>query len=38
MNADGTPASYPQYWSRNTLVIDLSGVGGSGNVAARLRG
>ena len=29
VNADGTPASYPQYWKRNTLVIDLSGVGGS---------
>jgi hypothetical protein len=37
VNPDGTPASYPQYWSRNTLVIDLSGVGGTGNVAARLR-
>jgi hypothetical protein len=36
VNADGTPASYPQYWKRNTLVIDLSGVGGSGSVAARL--
>lgn len=37
VNADGTPASFPQYWKRNTLVIDLSGIGGSGNVAARLR-
>jgi len=36
VNADGSPASYPQYWKRNTLVIDLSGVSGSGNVAARL--
>jgi hypothetical protein len=36
LNADGTPASYPQYWSRNALVIDLSGIGGSGSVAARL--
>src|SRR5262245_25811665 len=26
VNADGSAASYPQYWSRNTLVIDLSGV------------
>src|SRR3569832_1243484 len=25
VNADGTPASYAQYWKRNTLVIDLSG-------------
>jgi hypothetical protein len=36
VNADGTPASYPQYWKRNTLVIDLSGVNGTGSVAARL--
>jgi hypothetical protein len=36
VNADGTPASYPQYWVRNTLVIDLSGIGGQGSVAARL--
>jgi len=36
VNADGTPASFPQYWKRNTLVIDLSGVSASGNVAARL--
>jgi hypothetical protein len=36
VNADGTPATYPQYWKRNTLVIDLSGVNGSGAVAARL--
>jgi hypothetical protein len=41
VNADGTPASFPQYWKRNTLVIDLSGIGGggmgaAGNFAARL--
>src|ERR1041384_1954980 len=36
VNADGTPASHPQYWKRNTLVIDLSGVSGTGGVAARL--
>jgi hypothetical protein len=36
VNADGTPASYPQYWKRNTLLIDLSGVSGVGSVAARL--
>jgi hypothetical protein len=36
VNADGSAASYPQYWKRNTLVIDLSGVGGQGAVAARL--
>ena len=26
VNADGSAASFPQYWKRNTLVIDLSGV------------
>ncbi len=36
VNADGTPATFPQYWKRNTLVIDLSGVSGTGAVAARL--
>jgi hypothetical protein len=36
VNSDGTPASFPQYWQRNTVVIDLSGVSGAGNVAARL--
>ena len=36
VNADGTPASYPQFWKRNTLLIDLTGVSGVGSVAARL--
>ena len=36
VNADGSAASYPQYWRRNTLVIDLTGVSGAGTVAARL--
>ena len=36
VNADGTPANFPQYWKRNTLVIDLSGIGNAGNFAARL--
>jgi hypothetical protein len=36
VNADGSAATYPQYWVRNTLVVDLSGVGGQGSVAARL--
>jgi len=35
-NPDGSAANYPQYWKRNTLVIDLSGVSGAGSVAARL--
>jgi hypothetical protein len=36
VNPDGTPATYPQTWKRNTLLIDLSGVSGTGSVAARL--
>ena len=36
VNADGSTASFPQYWKRNTLVIDLSGISASGNFAARL--
>ena len=36
VNADGTPASFPQYWKRNTLVIDLSGASGTGSVTAKL--
>jgi hypothetical protein len=36
VNADGSPANFPQYWKRNTLVIDLSGIGGAGAFAARL--
>jgi hypothetical protein len=36
VNADGSAATYPQYWSRNTLVVDLSGVSGTGTVTARL--
>ena len=37
VNADGSTASFPQYWKRNTLVIDLSGVSGAaGGFAARL--
>jgi hypothetical protein len=41
VNADGSPANFPQYWKRNTLVIDLSGAGGagmgaSGSFAAKL--
>jgi hypothetical protein len=36
VNTDGTPANFPQYWNRNTLVIDLSGIGATGNFAARL--
>jgi hypothetical protein len=36
VNADGSAATYPQYWQRNTLVVDLSDASGSGAVTARL--
>ena len=36
VNADGSTANFPQYWKRNALVIDLSGVSGAGGFAARL--
>jgi hypothetical protein len=36
VHADGSPADFPQYWLRNTLVIDLSGASGTGGIAARL--
>jgi hypothetical protein len=36
VNADGSEATYPQLWVRNTLVLDLTGVSGAGAVAARL--
>jgi hypothetical protein len=36
VDASGAPVHFPQYWSRNTLIIDLSGASGSGSVAARL--
>jgi hypothetical protein len=38
VNADGSAATFPQYWKRNTLVIDLTGAGGQGSLAARLPG
>jgi hypothetical protein len=36
VNADGSAANFPQYWKRNTLIIDLSAIGAAGNFAARL--
>ena len=32
-----TAASYPQYWKRNTVVVDLQGVTGTGSVVLRPR-
>jgi hypothetical protein len=34
--ADGSPAQgFPQYWKRNTLVVDLSSASGSGSVVLK---
>jgi hypothetical protein len=33
----GTEAGFPQYWERNTLLVDLQGVGGTGRVLMRPR-
>jgi hypothetical protein len=34
--ADGAPAQgFPQYWKRNTLVVDLQGASGSGAVSLK---
>ena len=33
----GGSASFPQYWMRNTLVVDLQGVSGEGSVTLKPR-
>lgn len=33
----GATASFPQYWMRNTLVVDLQGASGSGSVVLKPR-
>jgi hypothetical protein len=33
----GASASFPQYWMRNTLVVDLQGASGSGSVVLKPR-
>jgi hypothetical protein len=33
----GASASFPQYWRRNTLVVDLEGASGSGSVTLKPR-
>lgn len=33
----GAAASFPQYWLRNTLVVDLQGVSGTGSVTLKPR-
>jgi hypothetical protein len=31
----GTPGEFPQYWKRNTLLVDLSGAGGAGSLTLK---
>jgi hypothetical protein len=33
--AAGDPGSFPQYWKRNTLVVDLTAASGSGSITLR---
>ncbi|HEY6922943.1 MAG TPA: hypothetical protein VI653_05710 [Steroidobacteraceae bacterium] len=33
----GAAVSFPQYWMRNTLIVDLQGASGSGNVVLKPR-
>ena len=33
----GAAATYPQYWMRNTLIVDLQGVSGTGSVTLKPR-
>jgi hypothetical protein len=33
--AAGVPSSFPQYWKRNTLVVDLTGASGSGSITLK---
>ncbi|MDB6043264.1 MAG: hypothetical protein JWM63_1815 [Gammaproteobacteria bacterium] len=33
----GTSASFPQYWLRNTLLVDLQGASGSGSIVLKPR-
>jgi hypothetical protein len=33
----GAAVSFPQYWMRNTLIVDLRGASGSGNVVLKPR-
>jgi hypothetical protein len=35
ISSAGATATYPQYWKRNTLVVDLSAAGGSGSITLR---
>ena len=34
---DGTAVTYPQYWKRNTLLVDLQGVSGTGRIVLKPR-
>jgi hypothetical protein len=37
VDAAGASASFPQYWQRNTLVVNLQGASGSGSVVLKPR-
>jgi hypothetical protein len=37
MSEQGTALSFPQYWMRNTLVVDLQGAAGTGSVVLKPR-
>jgi hypothetical protein len=37
MGETSSVANFPQYWQRNTLVVDLQGVAGTGSVAMKPR-
>ncbi len=36
-STDGASVSFPQYWMRNTLIVDLQGASGTGSVTLRPR-
>jgi len=35
VSSAGATVTYPQYWKRNTLVVDLSAAGGSGSITLK---
>jgi hypothetical protein len=35
ISSAGTAAGYPQYWKRNTLLVDLSAASGSGSITLK---
>jgi hypothetical protein len=35
LDISGTSSAFPQYWKRNTLLVDLSGATGSGSITLK---